>query len=113
MPLAIASWRNSATDQRDKGRPPRHGNSQASALIATATLGGKAGRSPATRLFVKTRKPQGIEASTPLADDLAWHIEASRDTVVALSLARQEYDLGSHDLPVGQRVVPRPRFQFG
>src|SRR5205807_4174232 len=47
MPCAIASRRNSATDQRANGNPRRAGNSQASALISTITLGGKAGGSPA------------------------------------------------------------------
>jgi len=56
-------------------------------LIATATLGGKAGRSPAARLFVKTGKTLRIEAPTPLADDLARHVEAGCDTVVAVPLA--------------------------
>jgi hypothetical protein len=82
-------------------------------LIATATLGGKAGRSPAARLFVETRKPLHVEAPTPLADDLARHVEAECDTIVAKPLARQEHDFGSHNLPVRQRVVPRPRLQFG
>jgi hypothetical protein len=113
MPLAIASWRSSATDQRDNGKPRRHGNSQANALIATATLGGKTGRSPATRLFVKARKPLDIEAPTPLADDLAWHAEAGCDAIVTMPLARQQNDLRPHNLPVRQRVVPRPRRQVG
>ena len=49
MPLAIASWRNSEIVQRANGKPRRDGNSQASALIATVALGGKAGRAPAPR----------------------------------------------------------------
>jgi hypothetical protein len=109
MPLATASWRSSATDQRDKGKPWRHGNSQANALIATATLGGQAGRSPAARPFVKARKPLGIEAPTPLADDLARHVEAGCDAIVAKPLARQQDDLRPYNLSVWQRVVPRPR----
>jgi hypothetical protein len=98
MPLATASWRNSATDQRDKGRPRRAGNSQANALIATATLGGKAGWAPASRFIVKTSEPADIEAPPPLTDDLAWHIEAGSDAVVAKPLARQEDDFSPHNV---------------
>src|SRR5712691_1287614 len=54
-PWAIASRRNSASDQRASGNPRRDGNSQASALISTITLGGKAGGSPAPRLLFKSR----------------------------------------------------------
>jgi len=100
MPLAIASWRSSATDQRDKGRPRRHGGSQANALIATITLGGKAGRSPASRPCLKTRKPLDIKAPAPLTDDLAWHIETGGDPVVAKPLAGQKYDPGSHNVSI-------------
>jgi hypothetical protein len=53
-PWAIASRRNSASDHRAKGNPRRDGNSQASALISTITLGGKASWSPAARLLFKT-----------------------------------------------------------
>jgi hypothetical protein len=54
MPLAITSWRNSENDHRANGKPNRLGSSQASALTSTMTLGGKARRSPAARLFLKT-----------------------------------------------------------
>jgi hypothetical protein len=98
MPLATASWRKSATDQRAKGRPRRAGSSQASALIATTTLGGKAGWTPATRPVVETAEPMGAEPLAPFAGNLAWHAELSCDAVVARSLARQEYDLRPHDV---------------
>jgi hypothetical protein len=100
MPLAIASWRRSATDQRDKGRPRRYGSSQANALIATTTLGGKTGGSPASRPFLKTRKSLDIKAPAPLTDDLARHIETGGDAVVAEPLAGQKYDLGSHNVSI-------------
>jgi hypothetical protein len=98
MPLATASWRKSATDQRAKGRPRRDGSSQASTLIATMTLGGKAGWTPATRPVVEAGEPMGVEPLAPLAGDLAWHAELSRYAVVAKPLARQEHDLRSHDV---------------
>ena len=95
-PLAIASWRSSATDHRARGRPRREGNSQATALIATTTLGGKAGWPPAARPLVQAWKSLGIEAMPPLTDDLARHAQACGDAVVAEPLARQEHDLGPH-----------------
>src|SRR5271166_293704 len=98
-PLATASWRSSATDPA-RGRPRREGSSQASALIATTTLGGKAGWSPATRLFVQAWKSPGIVALTPLADDLARHAQACGDAIVAKPLARQEHDLGAHNITI-------------
>src|SRR5271166_5629267 len=84
MPLAIASWRNSATDQRASGRPRRDGSSQASALIATTTLGRKAGWTPAARPVVEARQPMGTEPLAPLAGDLARRAELRRDTVTCI-----------------------------
>jgi hypothetical protein len=52
--FASAQPTGSASDQRAKGNPRRDGNSQASALISTITLGGKASWSPAARLLFKT-----------------------------------------------------------
>jgi hypothetical protein len=95
MPLAIASWRNSATDQRANGKPRRDGSSHANALIATTTLGAKASRSPAAWLFVEAWESLAIEALAPFADNLARHVEAGRDAVVAKPLAGEKHDLGS------------------
>jgi hypothetical protein len=67
-------------------------------VIATTTLGGKAGWSPAARSVVEARQPISIEPSAPLAGDLARHAKPRRYAVVAKSLARQEYDLGPHDV---------------
>jgi len=100
MPLATASWRKSATDQRAKGRPRRDGSSQASALIATTTLGGKADWTPATRPVVEAGQPMGAEPLAPFAGDLAWHAEQSCYAVVAKPLARQEHSLRPHDVAI-------------
>jgi hypothetical protein len=97
MPLAIASCRSSATDQRAKGRPRRDGSSQASALIATTTLGGKAGRSPAAWSVVETGQPLDTEPLPPLAGDLAGQAELCRYPIVAETLARKQHDLRPHD----------------
>jgi hypothetical protein len=53
-PVATASRRNSASDQRVNGNPRRDGNSQASALISTMTLVGKMRRPSAARLIFET-----------------------------------------------------------
>jgi hypothetical protein len=63
-------------------------------------LGGKAGWSPAARQFVQTGQPMDTEASAPLANDLARHVEAGSDTVVAKTLARQEYDFSPHNITI-------------
>jgi hypothetical protein len=49
-------------------------------------------------LIVKTSEPADIEAPPPLTDDLAWHIEAGSDAVVAKPLARQEDDFSPHNV---------------
>jgi hypothetical protein len=100
MPWAITSWRNSENDHRDNGKPNRLGNSQASALTSTITLGGKARRSPAARLLLKPGESFGAEAPPPLADDLARRVETSGYGVVGKALACQEYDLGSDDVAI-------------
>src|ERR1019366_6505406 len=100
MPLAIASRRNSETDQRANGRPRRAGNSQANALIATTILGGKAGWSPASRQFAETRQSHCMRALTPFADDLTWCVEMLRDPVVAEPLACQQHNLRPHNVTI-------------
>ena len=52
-------------------KPARVGSSQARALTATTTLGGKAGWTPASRLLLQARVSARAESLAPLADDLA------------------------------------------
>lgn len=52
-PWATAARHGSLSDHRANGSPRRVGNSQASALTSMTTLGGKAGRSAAARLFLE------------------------------------------------------------
>jgi len=47
------------------------------------TLGGKAGRAPASRFFLKVGEPVSKESVPPLADDLPWCIEPRTNDVVA------------------------------
>jgi len=84
----------SASDQRDKGRPLRCGNSHASALTATTTLGGKAGWGPATWFLFEAGEAKFIEAFAPFAHDLARHIQVRADELVGQTLRGHEYDLG-------------------
>jgi hypothetical protein len=67
-------------------------------LIATTTLGGKAGCPPAAWLFVKPREAVSEEAVSPLTDDLAWRIEACGNRIVAQAGCGEQHDLGSHDI---------------
>jgi hypothetical protein len=67
-------------------------------LIATTTLGGKAGRTPATLPVLEARQPIGAEPLAPFAGDLAWHAELGRYAVVAKTPARQEHDLRPYDV---------------
>ena len=45
--------------------------------------GGKAGRAPASRLFLKAGHSLFEETVAPFANDLAWRIEARGDEIVA------------------------------
>ena len=112
MPLDIASRRNSETDQRANGSPRRDGNSQASALIATTILGGKAGWAPASWKFVEARKALVVKTPTPLADNLTWCVEMLRDAGVAEALTCQQYDLSSYNVTIRRRVFPGSSKQF-
>jgi hypothetical protein len=82
-------------------------------LIATTTLGGKAGWTPATRLVVEARQPMDAESPTPFAGDLTWHTELSRYVVVAKVLARQQHDLRPHDIAMRRRILFAAGLQFG
>jgi hypothetical protein len=82
-------------------------------LIATTTLGGKAGWSPAARSVVETRQSVDTEPLTPFAGDLAWHAELSRYAIVAKPFARQEHDLRSYDIAIRRRILLAARLKFG
>jgi len=100
MPLAIAAWRNSETDQRANGRPRRDGNSQANALIATMILGGKAGWTPASWKFVETGETLIVKTPAPLADNLTWCVEMFRNAGVPETLTRQQHDLRADNITI-------------
>jgi hypothetical protein len=108
----MASRRNSLSDQCAKGKPRREGNSQANALISTMTLGGKARRSPAARVFFEPGQALKMKTATPFAEDLTRRVEPCRDRVIGHSFTRQQHDLGANHIPVAGRVAPRSCQQF-
>jgi hypothetical protein len=57
------------------------------------TLGGKAQRSPATRLLIEAEQAFGEEPLSPFAHDLPRGVEASGDDIVMQTSARQQDDL--------------------
>src|SRR6059036_92885 len=90
----------SAMLKRESGRPRVWGSSQASALIVTTTLGGKAGSSPAAGLFIKACQAVLEEALAPFADDLPRGIEPCSDLVIGEPQGSVEDDLGPHDVSI-------------
>jgi hypothetical protein len=99
-PRPTASRLISGILSRDRGRPCSCGNSQASALTASTTLGGKAGRAPATRPLFEAGKTLFEKPFPPFADDLTRRVEASGDLVVAEAGFGVENDLGPDDIPI-------------
>jgi hypothetical protein len=69
-------------------------------LIAITTLGGKASWSPAAWLLVETWESLAIETLSPLAYNLARHVEAARDAVVTEPLTGEKHNLGSGNVAV-------------
>lgn len=86
----------SATLNRDSGIPCCDGSSHARRLTSMATLGGKAGRTPAPRALFETSQAFLKEAFSPLADDLSRRIESLGDFIVRQPLGGIENDSGSH-----------------
>src|SRR5213594_1982953 len=99
MPRSIAACWMSAMLKRDKGSPCSWGNSQASALTAITTPGGKAGSSMARPRF-ETGHSFFIEALSPLADDLSGSIEPRRNLIVTKAFGCAQDRLGSDDIAI-------------
>jgi len=85
---------------RAKGTSAWLGNSHASRLTSTTTLGGKAGCAPASRLFLKAGHSVFKETVAPFADDLARCIESRGDEIVAESLGGQQDNLRADDVTI-------------
>ena len=100
MPRASTSRCRSVIVKRASGTSNRLGSSQASRLTSTTTLGGKAGFTPASRLFLKARYAFFKEAMAPLADDLARRIETGGDDVVAEPFGGEQDDLRADNVSI-------------
>ena len=86
--------------KRASGTSERLGNSHASRLTSTTTLGGKAGCAPASKLLLKAGHAFFKEAVAPFADDLPRHIEPRGNNVVAHAFSGQQDDLGADDVSI-------------
>jgi hypothetical protein len=86
--------------KRANGTSASLGNSHASRLTSTTTLGGKAGCAPASKLLLEAGHAFFKEAVAPFADDLPRHIEARGNDVVAQALSGQQHDLGADDVSI-------------
>src|SRR5688572_2640671 len=100
MPRARTSRCSSGMVKRASGTSARLGNSHASRLTSTTTLGGNAGFTPASRLFLKARQSVFEDTVAPFADDLARHIEAGGDEIVAEPVGGQQDDLRADDVSI-------------
>jgi hypothetical protein len=86
--------------KRANGTSQLLGSSHASRLISTTTLGGKAGRAPASRLFFEAGQPLFEEPVAPLADDLARRIQPRGDGAIAQPFRSEQDDLGADDVSI-------------
>jgi hypothetical protein len=69
-------------------------------LIETTTLGGKAGRSPASRSLLQTHEALFEEALAPLAHHLPWRVESGSDLIVVQTLGGIEDNLSANDISI-------------
>jgi hypothetical protein len=69
-------------------------------LIATTTLGGKAGRTPAALPFFETLQALLEEALSPFADDLSGRVEPGCDLIIAPPFRGVEYDSSPDDVSI-------------
>jgi hypothetical protein len=75
------------------------------------TLGGKAGRAPASWLFVQAGQALVEKPLPPLANDLALETEARGDDVVPQAVGSHENNLRADDISVRRRILGRPLFE--
>ncbi len=112
MPRERTSAAMSATCRRDRGTSRREGSSQARALTATTTSGGKDRWSAASGALLQAGEPLLEEPLAPLRDDLAPGVQTSGDLVVVQALGGHEHDLGSDHVPVRQRIATGSSFEL-
>ena len=90
----------SESEKRDNGNPKREGNSHARAFTSTITLGGKAGRPPASGLLFEPRQAEIEETLSPFADDLPREVKPRGDAVVGETLSGVKNDLSANDIAI-------------
>ena len=119
VPLMVATspdrlaWAaNSIEFQRDSGTPDLEGSSQAKALMATMTSGGKCAGTAPTRPFFQTLQTPLEETLSPLGDDFSSCIQALRNLIVGQALGGQENHLGTLHLEIRQRIFACAFGQF-
>src|SRR5215468_8094603 len=100
IPRVRTSRRNSGIVKHANGTSSRLGSSQASRLTSTTTLGGKAGCSPASRLFLKAKHSVLKEPVAPFADDLARRIETGGNDIVAEPVGGEQDDLRADNVSI-------------
>ncbi|MFZ0215788.1 MAG: hypothetical protein WAM30_07565 [Candidatus Dormiibacterota bacterium] len=97
--LTTSDWM-SVTWRRDKGKPNRLGSSQAIALTATTTSGGKNRGPPGPRALLEAGEAFFEEAFAPLGHDLESQVEAAADGLGLQPGSSHEHDLGSDNLSI-------------
>ncbi len=99
-PSAIAARASLGQGQRESGTPVLAGSSQARALMAMMTSGGRDRRATSAGLVFEAGEALLEEPFAPLGDDLPWRIEPGGDRVVAQALGSVQHDPCPHHLPV-------------
>lgn len=99
-PRRTTSDRMSGTWSRLSGSPNRAGSSQAMALTATTSSGGKTRSTTGAGTLGQTGQAFLEEALAPLRHDLDRQLEPARDLGVLLTGGRQQNDASSHDIPI-------------
>src|SRR6478609_5754784 len=100
MPDSTAARARSGHCQRASGVSVFAGSSQASALIATTTSGGKTRGPSPPRQIGQAGQTLVVEAFAPLGHHLPWCVQARRDLVVAQTLGRVQHDPGPHNIGI-------------
>src|SRR5450759_2826634 len=99
-PRRITSARMSGTWSRLRGSPRRVGSSQAIALTATTSAGGKTRSAAGPGALGQTGQALLEEALPPFRHDLDRGVEPLGDLRVLLALGGQEHDPGPDDIAI-------------
>jgi hypothetical protein len=100
IPSAMAARASSGQCQRERGTPVLTGSSQASALMAMMTSGGKDRRATSAGLVLEAGEALLEEALAPLGDHLPRRVEPGGDGVVAQPFGGVQHDPRPHHFSV-------------